>query len=273
MKIINNYCQSKQSFTSTRMRTLDKAGNVLCCNYTNLNREDLDWQKFARFLQNRYFRQSRVKINLYGCSDGSDAYTLTINLIKELGTGAKKFFPILASDISEPVIKTAKEGKILLHSKDLDYLDKLGARHYFERDYNEPVQIMRNIEFFPHHVSKQLRETVDFSIKDVNKSVKNHDFSDEVFIFRNGWTFNTLENQNQLARNLHTNSNNKTLVVIGQSDLFKSDASDALQRNCFRGIMTDIFTRKETDYPSKSIGQPMTSPLYPKEFILFEKRL
>ena len=259
------------SFASTRAQTLDKAGNVLYCNYTNLNREDLDWGKFARFLNYRFQNQEHVNINLHGCSDGSDAYTLSMNLIKELGNGAKKFFPILASDISESVIKTAQAGKILLHKKDLDYLDKMGARHYFERDYNSPVQVMHDIEFFPHKVNKSLKDTVDFSIKDVMKSAQKRDISDEVFMFRNGWTFNTLEKQNQLAKDLSKNSNKKTLVVIGQSDLFKSGASDALQRNGFRGIKSEIFAQKETIYPSISIGKPITSPSYQKEYLLFEK--
>ena len=272
MNISNySYYQPQLSFSSTRERTLEENGNVLFCNYTNLNREDLDWGKFARFLNDRFQNQKHVNINLHGCSDGSDAYTLAINLIKELGPNAKKFLPIKASDISESVITKAKEGKILLHSKDLEYLDKMGARHYFERDYNEPVKIMRDMEFYPHKVTKELRDAVDFSVKDVMVSAKEQDISDEVFLFRNGWTFNPLEKQDQLAKNLLKNSNRKTLVVIGQSDLFKSDASDALQRNGFNGIKSDIFTEKETDYPSKSIGQPKNPPLYPKEYLLFEQ--
>ena len=85
------------------------------------------------------------------------------------------------------------------------------------------------------------------------------------------WTFNSLKRQNEIANNLYTNSNEKSLVVIGQSDLFKSAASDYLQGNGFKGIESDIFTRAETNYPSKSIGIPDTPLTYP-EYILFEKR-
>ena len=266
--LINPY---RPAFSSTRMRSYDADGNVVNCNYTNLNREDLDWAKFAGFLASRYKNKKNVKINLFGCSDGSDAYTLVLNLRRELGPEAQKFLPIEASDLSFEMIKEANEGKIYLHSKDLDYLRKIGADGDFERDYGEKTKIMRGIEFFPYKVSPKLRKCVDFSVKDIRKASSEDDFSNQVVIFRNGWTFNTLNDQDKIAKNLFKNSSEKTLVVIGQSDLFKSGASDALQRNGFSGIKSEIFTAKETNYPSKSIGQPLTKPVYP-EFILFENR-
>lgn len=261
---------SKTSFTSSRFRVVDELGNVINCNYTNLNREDIDWKKFAQFLDDRYTSQNRVKINLFGCSDGSDAYTLTLNLIKTLGEKAKKFFPIFASDISENMIKTANTREILLHDKDLAYLKKLHAGDMFEREKDKPSQIMRGIELYPYKVSNDLKSKVNFSVKDVIEETATHDFSNEVFIFRNGWTFNDLKNQKKIVRNLYQNSNSKTLALIGQSDLFKSGASDFMQENGFRGIKSDVYTAMETNYPSKSIGQPPEPAKYP-EYILFER--
>ena len=71
-------------------------------------------------------------------------------------------------------------------------------------------------------------------------------------------------------KNLAKNSNEKTLCLIGQSDLFKSNACEFFQCNKFKGIESEIFTKAETDYPSVSIGMPAQKSKHP-EFILFEK--
>ena len=79
-----------------------------------------------------------------------------------------------------------------------------------------------------------------------------------------------LKCQNEITVNLAKNSNKKSLFLIGQSDLFKSNASEFFQKNGFKGIESKVFTKAETDYPSVSIGMPAVKSTYP-EFILFEK--
>lgn len=69
---------------------------------------------------------------------------------------------------------------------------------------------------------------------------------------------------------MYEHSNAKTIIGIGQSDLYKSDASDALQRNGFKGIKTEVFTNAETDYPAVYAGTPKTKPVY-EQFVFFEK--
>lgn len=266
---VTNKTNNNLPFTSTRVSLTDKFG-LYYCNYTNLAREDYDWLKLPKLLNDRFDKQDKVTVNINGCSDGSDAYTFIINMIKILGEKAKKFFPVLSSDISSKVIEEAQKGKLLLHQKDLDYLQKIDALKYFEKNNNEEVQIMRGIEFFPYKVKPELKDKIEFSVKDVRKTSKETDYSDSVFFFRNGWGFNTLEEQNEIAKALYENSNSKTLIGIGQSDLYKSDASDALQRNDFKGIETDVFTFAETDYPGVYLGTPKNSPKY-KQFGFFEK--
>lgn len=269
---VNSNLNYNNSFTSLRMSTYDKFGNVVNCHYTNFNREDINWSKFAKFLNERFESQDKVKISFFGCSDGSDPYTLILNLLKELGEKAKKFFPIIASDISESIVKQVNDGKIQLHNKDIEYLKKMNAMDYFERDNKEKIQVFKKIELVPFIVKDSLKDKIQTSVKDVRESVKNENYSNSVFIFRNGWTFNTLSEQNEIAKNLYKNSNKNTLVTIGQSDLFKSNASEYLQKSGFKGIKSEIFTGAETDYPSKTIGIPPTKSEYP-EFILFEKEI
>ena len=51
MKIMPN---NSIGFNSVRRKTFDASGTVINCNYTNFNREDIDWAKLARFLGKRY---------------------------------------------------------------------------------------------------------------------------------------------------------------------------------------------------------------------------
>lgn len=114
-----------------------------------------------------------------------------------------------------------------------------------------------------------MRKCVNFSVENINDKVKKQDFYNQIVMFRNGWTFNDLNTQNEIAKNLNYASNENTLILIGQSDLFKSGASDFLQQNGFRGIKSDVYTEKETDYPSETMGQPKNRPAF-SEFILFQ---
>ena len=208
---------------------------------------------------------------MFGCSDGSDVYTLIINLLNELKENAKNFFPVLASDISKPLIDDLNAGKIYLHSRDIEFIEKNGVKELFTRNPEERTREMFGIEFVPYKVNDFLKSKLHALVKDVREASGVEDFAGSVFAFRNGWTFNTLDEQNRIAANFYKNSDTDTLGIIGQSDLFKSNASEFLQRNGFQGIESDIFTRKETDYPSKSIGMPPVRSDYP-EFLLFEKR-
>ncbi len=269
MKItsINNYYQS---FRSTREHIVNSAGKAINCHYTNFNRTDINWSKFAEFMAQRFANKPEIKINLFGCSDGSEVYTLML-AIKSLPQKIAEKFKIFASDISEKMIMTAKNGEILLHDNDIAFLEKNNAMEFFAEDAKSDIKIMRGENFYPHIVKEDLRKNIEYSTKDVRKAAESENFSGEVFMFRNGWTYNTLEEQDKIAKNLNKNCDEKTLVVIGQSDLFKSDANRALQDNGFKGIETDVFNPSETDYVSDTIGQPIVKCNYP-EFLLFEKK-
>lgn len=265
---INTYSY-QPNFQSSRQHVLDKAGRVINCHYTNMNRKDVCWEKFVKLLDMRYRNQQPVKINIFGCSDASEVYTLKLYLIKYLGKNADKF-QLFASDISPEIIAKANKGEIKLHDEDLKFLDSVDGRKYFERDYSAPIETLRGIDFYKYNVHQDLRENITFSVKDIRDESKWHDFRDEVCIFRCGWTFMDLDSQNSVVNNFSKHSNPLSLFMIGQSDLFKSNVCEFFQKNGFKGIKTDVYMAAETDYPSMSIGMPKEKSTYP-EFILFEK--
>ena len=112
------------NFRSTREHIVNSAGKAINCHYTNLNRTDLDWNKFAEFLADRFGKEKEIRINLFGCSDGSEVYTLML-AIKKLPQAFVNKFKIFASDISEKMIQSVKKGEIFLHDIRLKMFENL----------------------------------------------------------------------------------------------------------------------------------------------------
>ena len=84
-----------------RGQFLNNEGSVYIRDLTCMFREDLDWKKLGEFLETRFAKCSKVNTYVYGCSDGSEAYSLSILLQNKFGKDAEKFFPIIAKDIDE----------------------------------------------------------------------------------------------------------------------------------------------------------------------------
>lgn len=257
-------------FYSSRTQVCNKLGEVVNCHYTNMNRSDIDWIKLAKFIARRYYLADNVKINIFGCSDGSEVYTLLLAL-KKLPARVANKFKIFASDISPDIIDRNKKGEIYLHQDDLKFLKETDGLKYFEPDVLSAPQLIRGKVFYKYRVKDELKNLVDFSVKDIRKSSQREDFSNQVVCFRNGWTFNSLNDQEMIANGLKYGCNENSLVIIGQYDLFKSDANRALQTNGFRGIESDAFVGKETNPPGMGPGEPIIKSSYP-EYIFFEKK-
>jgi len=268
------FCKSVSmpNFTSTRSHKVVDDFTVNC-NYTDVFRSDIDWGKFVGYLNKNYKNQNKVDIYCYGCSDGSEPYSLALKLADTLGfKKAQKFFPIKASDIDETQITNAKNGILYLTEKDVSKikmnLNNLKFDEVFEKDTSKEVSIQRNTVFTPYIVKPKLRNLVTFEVANISQEAQNKNFKNSVVMFRNGWTFNDLAAQKALAKDLYDNMNDKSALLIGNSDMFKSNASEYLKEIGFKPLDNGIFTNVETDYPSNTIGQPLEAKtVVPKDAV------
>ena len=99
-------------------------------NSTQFFREDMpytkdsDYSGFARFLNER-FSEGKVNVYDFACSDGSEAYSIAISLIEEMGEEeAQRFFPIQAIDKDKQIIKKAASGTIECDTVDIENITK-----------------------------------------------------------------------------------------------------------------------------------------------------
>ena len=67
---------------------------MVASNSTSFFRRDIDWKSIGSTFDSQ-FPKGKVNIYDFACSDGSEAYSLIITLIEQLGEKkAQRFFPI-----------------------------------------------------------------------------------------------------------------------------------------------------------------------------------
>lgn len=226
---IKNNKNNRINFSSTRLWS----GKI--CHQTNFFRPDLNWDVLFRHITQKM--PENIDIFNYACSDGSEAYSLSLLLLDRLGEKAKKYFPIKAFDISKQIIQKAKSGVIgitetnnpdvhdmnVLHNKIKlkyeDFFKKISSKKYpnevvdkaFVMDYECTIIAEQ------HQVSESLKKTVDFQVSDITKDFKKP-ISDKpsVVMFRNAWRYiSSEESRKNLAFDLFNNLKKDSIVLTG----------------------------------------------------------
>lgn len=263
------------SFSSARTHKVVD-GVTVNCNYTNMFRGDMNWDALVEYLDKKYENEQHVKIYCYACSDGSEPYSLALKLLDKLGEEkSKKFLPLLAKDIDKEQIDSANDGLLYMHNKDIEAfssnIKNYTFDNFFEKDNSKSVKTERNIVFEPYRVKDSLQKLVTFEKANILEESLTKDYTKSVLLFRNAWTFISLGQQEQLAEALYKNMDEKSTLMIGNSDLFKSNANEYLTKIGLKPTKSEIFTNSETDYPSNSPGLPLSQKEKIPQEILFEK--
>lgn len=187
---------------------------MLCSNSTSFFREDIDWRNIGRIFQTQ-FPKGQVNVYDFACSDGSEAYSLIIALIEQLGEQeASRFFPINASDIDFEIIKTANSGKIIATDDDLRKISqatggKIGK--YFDP---QPLDINKVI-LYPKEI---LRKNVSFNTKSISQGLNETQDGDKIILCRNFWKYLSQYELEKSAWELGCKTDPNSLVLVGAFD-------------------------------------------------------
>lgn len=189
---------------------------MVVSNMTNFFRRDFDWKNVGKIFD-KQFPKGKVNIHDFACSDGSEAYSLVIALIEQLGKKeASRFFPIQASDVDSEIIRMAKSGKITADEEDLfqigNYIKDADVKKYFsitpiggERYILSPKKILTdNITF--------KCESIKDGLNGIEKDKNN------IILARNFWRYLSREELTKTTWALKEKTNDDTLVVIGNFD-------------------------------------------------------
>lgn len=222
-------------FTSNRREVRTKRpGMDLYRNDTYFFRHDLDWEAFTDKLVSKYKNQKKANIYCYGCSDGTEPFSLAMLLIKKLGAKeAEKFFPIIARDFDEQIISRAKSGEILLHIRidenrmlrpDMERIQEhLGSKYEdFLTIEGMPLHIKEYKGWYqPAKIKKEIMDAVKFEYGDVTKDVKipgRIKEKDSVLMFRNAWPYFNESGQASLFKGISKRLGDNSLFLFGSFD-------------------------------------------------------
>lgn len=215
-----NSSQRKNNNSSLSFGELDMFINVKPNKYlktsniylrTYLVRGEEFWNEFSAYIQKKY--PEGVKIICHAAADGSDAYTAAMRLIDDLGNnGAAKYFPIVASDISNKalmkmrnrIINVSDNEKILLE-KSLKTFDK---SYFFDGDKN----ILRVKDILYSKIQPRMANIMN----EVDKYKKHKEPC--IVIFRNAWYQLNDQGKRLLSQKLYDNLKPESSVVIGKQD-------------------------------------------------------
>ncbi len=191
-------------------------------NDTSFFRNDLLWDEFVKFLEYKYQDFKKVNVYNYGCSNGSETFSIIMKMLSNLGKeNSEKFFPIIAKDIDLAAINKAKstplpiswfeKGRINLHT------DKKFDTYFTEDSSGYYTKGITPDESF-YLPNKILTERVKFSQADIFKDYKNIKPENSIVLARNFWPY--LErNIPKLISLLAEQMGKNSTLVIGSFDI------------------------------------------------------
>ena len=191
---------------------------MVVSNSTNFFRKDISWNNLGKIFR-KQFPKGNVKIYDFACSDGSEAYSIIIALMEQLGQKeAKRFLPIIASDVDEEIIRMANSGKIGVRADELpkieDMIKKGGIEKYFIVHKTGSGYVLSPKEILSKNVVFK-KETISKGLDEVNKDENN------IIFCRNFWKYLSFNEMSEASWKLKEKLNDKTLVAIGDFDIDK----------------------------------------------------
>lgn len=209
-------------------------------------REDLDWKKLGEFLETRFAKCSKVNTYVYGCSDGSEAYSLSILLQNKFGKDAEKFFPIIAKDIDEEKIseniRRQKEG---CAKAELGYYQ---MRHRLELEEDEAKKYIKHaIEGVSNDLMlDKTTSPVKFSAANILEDLNNIDSKHpSIVMCRNMWPYINENEYKEFAKQLYNRLAPGSVVIVGAFDCSGSLLAKQNRQSTFPDALKKYFSCKK----------------------------
>lgn len=173
------------------------------------------WDGFRKTVVEHFKNAPKVNTYDFASSDGSEAYSLILSLIDELGEEAScKYFPIQAFDIDSSVIQTAKKGEIPCQIDDFrrfrENLYNLSQSEYFTFSQDEKDSLFI--------ANDNLKEKVHFQQADILSEIDKIEPSNSLVLCRNFWPYLDKDYREEAFKKLCERLDETSLIVIGYFD-------------------------------------------------------
>lgn len=208
-----------------RGQVLD-GGEIYISGSTQFFRDDIDWNIFSEYLKERFKDYNKVNTYDYACSEGCEAYSLSMLLQHKFKDDAEKFFPIYARDIDENTIakniENQKTGKIdrRLGVKQIAAEIDISASKVKE-DFITIKQMPGSQPEIAAALKKAVTKPVIFQEANILDDIENIDSENpSIVMCRNMWPYVETEEYPGFASSLYERLKEGSIVVLGAFDCF-----------------------------------------------------
>ena len=254
------YNNRTTDFKARSTKVLKENGDIAYRTLSNFYRADLNWRRFVDYIINKYKNVDKVNIINHACSAGYETYSLLMLLINTLGEeNCKKFFPIIARDVDNDVIKYAKKGKLEATPAEYGFAYNFGSvfqSHYYKEDiFNDYCKVSRLkkpsnyddlkdddcganeylISFYP-----KLKNYINFQQSDVFNDKDLINKENTILLLRNVWPYFGDDGIDKLIDFLAKNMKKSSLLVIGNFDI-KGHVDEKLMNRGFKDTLYHKF--------------------------------
>ena len=198
------------------------------------------WQDLVLFLSSRFINTPKVNTYIYGCSDGSDAYSFLLVLQSILKQEMyQKFLPILAKDYDPKAIEKCIDRKIAINETEKNDIRELFnypkynhfAKYFEFSSYNNSdINIIKHNDGyecqtndFIYTIKDSLFKNVIFQQADITKDYINIEPENSIVFARNFWPYIKENGCSELARNLYDRLQNNSVLILGNFDNIRND--------------------------------------------------
>lgn len=179
---------------------------------------DGNWIGFRKTITNYFKNAPKVNVYDFACSDGSEAYSLILSLIEELGEKASlKYFPIQAYDIDRTIIKIAQSGVIPCDMNDIRRMNE-NLKNKSKNGYYQISSDSNSTLKTSFVASDILKEKVNFKLSDIQSEIDNINPSNSLVLCRNFWPYLSQTDRQETFKRLCDRLDETSLIVIGYFD-------------------------------------------------------
>ena len=187
-------------------------------NDTCFFREENFFPRLTKLISEEFKNIPKVNVYCYGCSDGSEPFTIAMRMLTmQDETNPKKFLPIIARDIDPVAIKKVIDNDYKITKNEKDYIEYFTHGQY-KRFFIQPNEGPDSQEGTQVFVRNELYDNVNFGIGDIFKDLKKIKPKNTVLLARNFWPYIDGPQRRAFFRNLYNHLESGSYFVTGDFD-------------------------------------------------------
>ena len=178
-------------------------------------RNDINWIAFKDYLIERFSNCPKIDTIVYGCSDGSEPYSLSM-LLQSMIDNPERFFPIRAFDLYDDVIIKNIKDKNSFKLEDSDF-SKVAS--LYETSAVDISPYIFQDEYLKHYCTNKTTEPVEFKQGNIITDIDRINFNNPtLFMCRNMWPYVSPGEYYSFSKKLYSEIPSGSSVIIGDFD-------------------------------------------------------